>query len=95
MSPVCRASRFAFLRASALFHHIRSLRERGTATLPLPFAQQVAAAAARELHSFSKKLTKFHLRFFKKINENSASFFQKFMKPQPCFKKNKQTNLDF
>jgi hypothetical protein len=72
----------AFLRVSALFYHIRSLRERGTATfwfvLPLAtlrFALLLLPAAALEPHTFQKQ-TKTAPRFIK-ANKKTIHVFNK------------------
>ncbi|WP_316560022.1 hypothetical protein [Methanimicrococcus stummii] len=73
---------FAFARAFSLFYDSRSLRERGTATFPVPFClatllfpfctapaanTAVGSAAAREPHHFFKKIKQTRIAFFKKI----------------------------
>ncbi|WNY28980.1 hypothetical protein MmiEs2_11930 [Methanimicrococcus stummii] len=87
VSPSLASCTVCFPRASALFHHIRSLRERGAATLPGLFAAVTFRFAFSGVTSrFAgpppclRRSPRASCPVFQKIIENDSSFFKKLLK---------------
>ncbi|WP_316560151.1 hypothetical protein [Methanimicrococcus stummii] len=89
----------AFSYASSYFYHIRSLRERGTATLPFPFSAATLlllfTVATATSHRFCRRLAAAAARCRPPPRASRSAFLQIRQKRTEVQKNSAKTNLKF